>query len=334
MIIDLNRFIKEEKKYWAELETILDRIENDSGYKMDISAVKRFHYLYQKSSADLAKIMTFSAKQEIRQYLESIVGRAFAEIHETREKSRSLNLFSYFVYSFPRAFQRHIMAFLLSLAVMFSGAVFGGFAVGFDPVAKDILMPFSHLKSDPSQRVAAEEKKEGKHMDDQKSYFSSFLITHNTRVAIFTMGLGMTWGIGTLILLFSNGVMLGAVAVDYILAGQATFLMGWLLPHGTIEIPAILIAGQAGLVLAGALIGWGKPISLKNRLRAISGDLVLLIFGVAILLIWAGIVEAFLSQYHEPVIQYEIKIIFGIAELLLLAVFLGKTAKQRFPNEK
>ena len=32
---------------------------------------------------------------------------------------------------------------------------------------------------------------------------------------------------------------------DYILAGESVFLLGWLLPHGAIEIPAILLAGQA-----------------------------------------------------------------------------------------
>ena len=42
----------------------------------------------------------------------------------------------------------------------------------------------------------------------------------------------MTWGVGTIIMLFYNGVILGAVAVDYIRAGQTKFLLGWLMPHG------------------------------------------------------------------------------------------------------
>ena len=71
-------------------------------------------------------------------------------------------------------------------------------------------------------------------------------MTHNTQVSIFTLALGMTWGVGTIIMLFYNGVILGAVAVDYIHAGQTKFLLGWLMPHGVVEIPAILIAGQAG----------------------------------------------------------------------------------------
>ena len=44
--------------------------------------------------------------------------------------------------------------------------------------------------------------------------------------------------------------------------------------HGSVEIPAILIAGQAGLLLASALIGKGTRDPLKVRMRQTSGDLV------------------------------------------------------------
>jgi uncharacterized membrane protein SpoIIM required for sporulation len=100
------------------------------------------------------------------------------------------------------------------------------------------------------------------------------------------------------------------------------------MPHGVIEIPAILIAGQAGLILALALIGWGKRTSLRMRLREVSRDLVTLIFGVGLLLIWAGFIEAFLSQYHEPVIPYDAKIAFGLVELILLTLFLAKSGSK------
>ena len=126
-------------------------------------------------------------------------------------------------------------------------------------------------------------------------------------------------------LIFYNGVILGAVCADYMAAGETQFLLGWLLPHGSVEIPAILLAGQAGLVLAGALTGRNMSLSLKNRLRNISGDLLTLICGVGIMLVWAGLIEAFFSQYHEPVIPYALKTGFGIAELFLLVCFLGKS---------
>jgi uncharacterized membrane protein SpoIIM required for sporulation len=147
-------------------------------------------------------------------------------------------------------------------------------------------------------------------------------MTHNTKVSILILALGISWGVGSVILLFYNGVIMGAVIADYVMAGEGVFLTGWLLPHGSVEIPAILIAGQAGLLLAGAMIGWGDRLSMRMRLRAVMPDLVTLIGGVACLLVWAGIVEAYFSQNHEPVLPYTIKIAVGIMELLLLSAFL------------
>ncbi len=154
-------------------------------------------------------------------------------------------------------------------------------------------------------------------------------MTHNTQVTLLTIALGMTFGVGTVAVLFYNGVVLGAVALDYVQGGQTTFLLGWLLPHGVIEIPAILVGGQTGFVIAYALIGWGSRVSRADRLRAISRDVVALAGGAAILLVWAGIIEAFLSQYHEPVIPYGLKIAFGLIEALLLTLFLTRAGAKR-----
>ena len=141
----------------------------------------------------------------------------------------------------------------------------------------------------------------------------------------------MAWGLGTLVLLFYNGVILGMVALDYALAGESVFLLGWLLPHGAVEIPAILLAGQAGLVLGSAMIGWGRSETLRERLRSVSADLVALICGTALLLVWAGIVEAFLSQYHEPVIPYFLKILLGVVEMGILGTYLWRSGRRSEP---
>ena len=325
MIIDLQRFIESERRHWAELESFLDKLENDPGFQLGLEQLKQFHYLYERTSADLAKITTFASEPETRRYLESLVARAYGEIHETREKPHRLAPVHWFFRSFPQTFRRHLRAFWLSVAITVAGSLFGGAAIAFDPDAKGVIMPFSHLQGDPRERVAREERATNDRLSGAKGTFSAFLMTHNTKVSIFTLALGMTWGVGTILMLFYNGVILGAVAVDYMLAGETKFLIGWLLPHGSFEIPAILIAGQAGLLLGAALIGRGKRASLGTRLRGISRDLATLIFGVAVLLVWAGFVEAFLSQYHEPIIPYWVKIAFGAVELCLLALFLARS---------
>ncbi len=329
MIIDLQRFIGEEKRYWTELESVLDKLNRDPLRRMNISEIKRFHYLYQRTSSDLARVMGFSAETEIRRYLESLVGHAYAEVHELREKSRRFSPLRWFFEIFPQTFRQHLRALALSLAITTFGFAIGGMAITIDKEAKSVILPFSHLQIDPDKRVAYEEKTGAvkDRLKGIKATFSAFLMTHNVRVSLFTFAMGFTWGIGTVILLFSNGIILGAVALDFILAGQSAFLLGWLLPHGAIEIPAIVLAGQAGFILAGALIGWGQRISLKKRLRTIAPELVTLLCGLAIMLIWAGIVEAFFSQYHEPIIPYNAKIIFGVIELIALILLFGFSGK-------
>ena len=324
MIINLRKFIIDERPFWTELESYLNKLETEPEYRLDLHNVERFHYLYQRASSDLSKLLTFSAEPNTRLFLESLVGRAYGVIHETRGKSHRLAPLQWFFQTFPRTFRRHLNAFWISLAAMMVGFMLGGFVIAVDPGAKYILMPFSHLLGDPSERVEREENTDVDRLAKVRTAFSSQLMTHNTRVAIFTLALGITFGIGTALMLFYNGVVLGAVALDYIIAGELTFLMGWLLPHGTIEIPAILLAGQAGLVLAGALIGWQQSPSLKMRLRMVSADLVTLIGGIALMLIWAGIIESFFSQYHEPTLPYEVKITFGLVELVLLIFFLSR----------
>ena len=329
MIIDLQKFIANERPIWTELEKILDRIEMDPQTRLSLEHVQRFHQLYERTAADLAKLTTYSSEPETRRFLENLVSRAYGEIHETREKRARFSPLVWFFQTWPQTFRRHVRAFYLSLAITLFGCAFGGLAIAFDPDSKPVIMPFSHLLGDPAKRVAEEENATGDQMQGHKTSFSAQLMTHNTKVSIFTLALGMTWGVGTIIMLFYNGVILGAVAVDYIRAGQTKFLLGWLMPHGVIEIPAILIAGQAGLMLAFALIGRGRRESLRTRLRQISGDIATLIFGVGIMLIWAGFIESFLSQYHEPVIPYVAKIAFGCVELVLLTVFLSKSGTKK-----
>lgn len=324
MILDLRKFIEAERPFWKELEDRLNELAEEPVRNEEIARVRRFHYLYQRASADLAKVTTFSAEPEIRQYLESLVARAYGEIHATQGRSTRFSPLRWFCGTFPRTVRAHSRALALATLMMFAGAILGSLALVLDEEAKEIVMPFSHLTGDPSERVAEEEAREGEHLAGEKTSFSAMLMTHNTRVAIMTLAAGISWGIGTIVVLFYNGVILGAVGMDYVLAGETVFLFAWLLPHGSVEIPAILLAGQGGLILAAALIGRGSRATLGERMREASGALVTIIGGVAILLVWAGLVEAFLSQYHYPIIPYWLKIAFGAGQLILLGLFLMK----------
>lgn len=338
MIIDLGRFVAHNRPHWQELESLLGLMEDRSTRELSIDEAKRLHYLYERVSSDLTKVSGFGAEHETRSYLSGLVGRAYAEIYETRNKCRSFSFLNWIRRGFPQTFRAEIHAFGLSLLLTLAGCGFGAYALATDSEAKAVIMPFPHLMGNPADRVKQEESNKGRHLSGNYSRFSAQLMTHNTRVAFTVAALGITWGIGPALMLFYNGVILGAVAFDYIRAGQSIFLLGWLLPHGVIEIPAILVAGQAAFVLTRALIGPSvrkvdavdpRRSSVRGvRLRAVAPVVATLAGGAAMLLIWAGIIESFVSQSHGAALPYGVKISFGIAELALLTAYLALSGRK------
>src|SRR5262249_49345306 len=148
--------------------------------------------------------------------------------------------------------------------------------------------------------------------------FSAQLIRHNIEVSLLAAALGVTFGIGTALLLFENGVLLGAVAVRYTQQGFCLFVTAWLLPHGGFEIPSLLIAGPAGFYFARLLLRRRAGRDMRPALH----EWLLLIGGLAMMLVWAGMMEAFFSQHHAPLLPYGFKVAVGAAELVLLTVYL------------
>src|SRR6266511_4927397 len=211
MIIDPPRFIQSERPAWTELESLLDELGEDSGDLLSLEKAQRFHFLYRKVSADLGRVSTYASEPAIRRYLESLVARSYAEIHETRGRDRTWRPFHWFFVDFPAVFRRHIRAFWISILISLLGAVAGGTAVLFDEEAKAAIVPqgFEHVLKDPAQRVAEEERASSKRSDEGHATFAGFLMQNNITVSIRALALGMTLGIGTILVLLQNGIFLG-----------------------------------------------------------------------------------------------------------------------------
>ncbi len=335
MILDLDQFIAKERPFWDELTAMLRKQEQQPDWRMSLTEAKRFHYLYQRASADLVKLNTFAGEVEASRFLESLVARAYSRLHEKRGTAAPFRPLDWAVNAFPKTFRRHWKAFVLSLCCFLFGGALGATHVSIDYEAKQkYIGPFGHLSGRPSDRVAEEEEQsfdafEGRHT------FSAYLMQNNIRVTILAMVLGIFYGLFTVVVLFYNGTILGVVVYDYIADGQGVFLTGWLLPHGSVEIPAILLGGQAGLIIAHAVFGWGTNLRLAQRFRRIRSDLLTIVGGAALLLVWAAIVESFLSQYHGPRF-YPFKIVFGTIQLGLLFAYLlfsgRKSRRKRKPG--
>jgi uncharacterized membrane protein SpoIIM required for sporulation len=323
VILHLKQFIERERPALEELETWLKTLEDDPELKLSIEEIERLDYLYHRAASALSKLSSLPATEALREHLAKVVARAHLELYDVRAVPSRFRPLRWFIAGFPGALRRHLGALAMAITVTLVGSGFGAYALSVEqPDVKAVLLPFSHLHGGPTERVKHEEQGPSRELEAHHGQFAAELMANNIRVSIMALAFGIFFGLGTLVLLFYNGVILGAVVFDYLHAGQGVFLAGWLLPHGTIEIPAILVAGQAGFVLGSALLGWGETTPLSERLRRVAPDIVSLIGGVAIMLVWAGLVESFFSQYHEPVVSYASKIAFGVAELFGLLALL------------
>ena len=322
MILNLERFQAQARPRWRDLESLLGALESRPDHRLVQAEAEQLQELYARTSADLNRVVHGALAPELTQYLERLVARAYAEMYyvpptrsELWRPRRWLRIFT----AFPETFRRQSHYFGLAVLVTVLGGALGGLAVLYDPASVDVLLPADYLRN-PGQRVQQEEQRQGRHLDSAQTEaaFSAQLIRHNIEVALLTAALGVTFGIGTAILLFENGVLLGAVAVHYTQGGFGLFMSAWLLPHGVFEIPSILIAGQAGFYLARLLLHRREDRNPRESIR----EWLVLIAGLAMMLIWAGLMEAFFSQHHAPILPYGFKVTIAVAELVLLTIYL------------
>ena len=334
MILDLERFRTQGRPRWNKLESLLVLLESRPDRRVKPEEAELLQELYAQTATDLNRVTHGALAPELRQYLERLDARAYAELYYARptrselwQPRRWLRIFT----AFPEAFRRQSRYFALAVLITVLGGAFGGLAVRYDPASVDVLLPADYLRN-PSLRVRHEEKGQARHLDSgqMEAAFSAQLITHNIEVSLLAAGLGVTFGIGTALLLFENGLLLGAVAVRYTQQGFGLFVTAWLLPHGAFEIPSILIAGQAGFYLSRLLLRRREDRDMRQSIR----EWLLLIAGLAMMLVWAGLVEAFFSQHHAPVLPYGFKIAVGASELVLVTIYLLLIGRKETGSEE
>src|SRR5437016_4042569 len=114
MIVDLVRFVEAERPHWTALEEFLKRLDESPGRSLPIDEAQRLHYLYQRTSSALGRVGAMASEPALRGYLEWLVSRAYAEIHESRGRKR-FQLWEWFSVTLPRTFRRHVRAFGLTV---------------------------------------------------------------------------------------------------------------------------------------------------------------------------------------------------------------------------
>jgi uncharacterized membrane protein SpoIIM required for sporulation len=147
-----------------------------------------------------------------------------------------------------------------------------------------------------------------------KPIASSGIMTNNLTVAFTAFAMGITAGLGTIYMMATNGVLIGVIGAATWRAGMALQLWSFVAAHGVLELPAIFIAGGAGLEIARGMLFPGM-LPRKESLARAGGRGVRLLLGTVPMLVIAGVIEGFFSPSNAPVAMK-----FALAAVLFTAL--------------
>lgn len=314
--MNIERFLAERRPVWSRLDALVKRAD-----EMELSRAEMHELveLYRRTCSDLNRARSYTANPEILGPLNQLTGSAYRYIyrasHDTPVWATFVKLLTREI---PAAFRRERVAVLAASCAFLAGVLFGALAVLANPSNAERLIPPEFFSESPRERVEKIENNDERIDNMEKALlFGASLYTHNIKVSFLAFSLGaLTILLGVLIL-FYNGVILGAVGTMYILDEVTVFFFAWVGPHGALELPSIVFAGAAGLVVGRALLLPGD-LSRAASLRRVLPNVWRMIIGAALTLVLAGLIEGSFSQFSAKTVPYEIKI--AVAALLFVAL--------------
>jgi len=291
-------FRQERERTWRELEAMVSRAEKRGLKSLPAAELLRLPTLYRATLSSLSVARSISLDQNVVNYLESLSARAYFQVYGARS-SLFEGIGRFLRHGFPAAVRAAAWPNLLAALWMILGATIGFLLVEgnadwyYTFVGHDMAGGRSPAASTESLRSALYDGEET--AAEMLYIFATYLFSHNAGIGIFAFALGFALGIPTVLLMFYNGLTLGAFLALYHSRGLVWDLVGWLSVHGTTELLAIVLCGGGGLVLAGAIIfpdRHSRLESLALRGRA-AGTLIV---GAVLMLLVAGLLEGFARQ--------------------------------------
>lgn len=249
--------------------------------------------LYRQVAADLSVLRRDATARSYTDHVNELLTRAHHIIYSGR-KTSARSLFRFLRDDYPAIFQRQLPFVLASLLISVAWGLFGAALTSARP---DFMRHFVG----PAM-IATMERHEmwTKSVVSMAPTASSYIMTNNLSVSFATFAGGVAFGLGTFFYLYVNGMMLGVIGAACHQYAMSLALWSFVAPHGSLELPSILIAGGAGLRLGYSMLFPGS-LRWKESVALGGMEATRLVSGIIPLLVLAGLLEGFFSPSHAPV---------------------------------
>lgn len=282
----LDSYVLENSAEWARLEELVEQA-NKRRYKLQGAELDELLNRYQRASTHLSHVRTTYADPQVTARLTRVVAGARAVIYGTQPRAGGA-VRTFFRSTFPAAVWSARRFILISALAFFLPAIATGVWVANSDAALNAAAP-------PALRESyIQNDFEAYYSSAPAAEFATEVLVNNIYVSFLAFVIGIAWAVPTIAILAFNGANIGVAAGLFHAAGEAPKFWGLILPHGLLEITAIVVAGGAGMQMGWALISPGDRVRsealVEEAQRAAS-----IVIGLILVFICAGLIEGFVT---------------------------------------
>jgi uncharacterized membrane protein SpoIIM required for sporulation/uncharacterized RDD family membrane protein YckC len=310
---------------WSDFARTLAGAQRRGLRAMSEAEVEAFVARYREVATDLARLQTASRgrDQDAVFYVSRLVAAGHNLLYRQR-RSAAASAWRYLTATVPREIRRSWRLVALAAILLFTPAGTTYVAVLRRPALAYELMPPGMIDRAESAR-AREARGEGYLPSDEIGplpVLASGIAANNIHVTYTAFAGGILFGLGTVLILVSNGILIGGAVGLFATKEVAHLILAFMAPHGVLELSAICIAAAGGLHLATAIL---LPGALTRRAALVvrGRRAIRLIAAATLLLLVAGAIEGFISPRVWP-LGWKLAVSGATAVLLALFVSLGR----------
>ena len=302
-------------------EQNIDTIYNKtSGYEF----VRLYRIICQHYA--LAKQRHYSP--QLVNYLEELVVKGHQQLYQ-RDSHFLTRIYRFFSYTFPVRLRRHAGLFWLSLAFFLLPAVLMGWASYEQSDMLYSIMPADQVSQMEEMYNPANDMvgRDSERRSDTDIAMFGYYIMNNVGIDFRIYGMGIFAGIGTLLSLLYNGLVIGGVAGHLSGIGFSETFWPFVSGHGSFELIAAVISGAAGLRLAQSIFMPGNYHRL-DAFKIAGKQSIELLIGAATMTFIAAFIEAFWSSSSliPDVVKYSVAAVLWT----LVIAYLCLAGKQEY----
>lgn len=242
---------------------------------------------------DLGYSKTFYPHSKVTQYLNGLASKIYLGIYKNKREESS-RILKFWKTELPLTVRKYHRELLYSFLLFTAFAVMAAFSSAQDQSFVRGVLGDNYVEMTEDNITRGDPF--GVYKDKNKFEMFFTIALNNVKVSFMVFVGGFLLSIGTVWMLFENGMMLGSFQTFFFLKdlGWQSVLVVWV--HGSLEISAIIISGGAGLIVGNSILFPGTHKRLQSLKRGAKDGLKLMI-GLVPVFIVAAFIEGYITRY-------------------------------------